>query len=61
MRNLRRILIKFRHGEAKGFFHRFVYMQNEFETVTKALIEHDNGDLELININEVRFIDKTKN
>jgi hypothetical protein len=33
-------------------------MQNNYETITKALIELDSGDLELIDLRSVKFLDR---
>lgn len=59
MSHLRRVLIKYgpRFND-KGYFHRYVYMSNRDETVTKALIELDSGDLELIELRSVKFLDR---
>jgi hypothetical protein len=59
MSNLRRVIIKYgpRFND-KGYFHRYVYMSNRDETVTKALIELDSGDLELIELRSVKFLDR---
>jgi hypothetical protein len=59
MRNLRRVIIKYRDTENnRGFFHRFVYLQNDFQSITKALIELDSGDLELVDLLCVKFMDR---
>jgi len=59
MNQLRRVLIKYGISNPnKGYFHRYVYMQNNFETETKALVELDSGDLELIDLRNIRFLDK---
>ncbi|GAB3328266.1 hypothetical protein GCM10027429_02990 [Marivirga atlantica] len=59
MGHLRRVIVKYTSRKDNlGYFHRFVYMQNNYETVTKALIEMDSGDLELYDLRSVKFIDK---
>lgn len=61
MSNLRRVIIKYRDTENNtGFFHRFVYLQNDFQSNTKALIELDSGDLELVDLLCIKFIDRKK-
>ncbi|PTB96340.1 hypothetical protein C9994_07790 [Marivirga lumbricoides] len=59
MTRLRKVKIKFRDSSKNiGYFHRFVYLQSNFETETKALIELESGDLELIDLISIKFIDK---
>ena len=59
MSHLRRVRVKYRDPDnSKGYFHRYVYMQNNYETITKALIELDSGDLELIDLLSVKFLDR---
>ncbi|MEQ8416573.1 MAG: hypothetical protein RIE86_20455 [Imperialibacter sp.] len=59
MINLRRVQIKFSaKGKNLGYFHRFVYIQNDFQSTTKALIELDSGDLELVDLLSIKFIDR---
>ena len=59
MSHLRRVRVKYRDpGNNTGYFHRYVYMQNNYETITKALIELDSGDLELIDLLSVKFLDR---
>ena len=59
MNSLRRVKIKYRSDENNlGYFHRFVYLQSDFQSVTKALVELDSGDLELIDLLSIKFLDR---
>ncbi|WKV11462.1 hypothetical protein [Marivirga harenae] len=62
MRQLRRVLIKHTKSQEKtGYFHRYVYISNNYESITKALIELDSGDLELFDLRSIKFLDKPDN
>jgi len=61
MNSLRKVKIKYRSDENNtGYFHRFVYLQADFQSVTKALIELESGDLELIDLLCIKFIDRSR-
>ncbi|MCR9253572.1 MAG: hypothetical protein NXI20_24365 [bacterium] len=55
---LRPVVVQLNGKKHKGYFHRFVYSQSNFQSETRVLVELENGKLRYVDPYFVQFTDR---